>query len=258
MMDSGRCGRFRPRGVAAAIHLSGSAAVAALAAALVFWLWYPQPYSWIAGGLGLFKLVVGSDLVIGPLLTLVVFDVSKPRSVLVRDLGVLVCLQLAALGYGLHTMFVARPVALAFEGTRFRVVTVSDVLVEELPKALPEFRQLPLVGPRLVNTANPAAADTLDAISKALAGHDVGTRPSYWRPWDGAASQQLSKSARPVQLLVEQQPASAALLRSALDRVALPATQVGYVPVLSRHEPAVALINLNNGDIIGFAPVNAD
>lgn len=251
-------GRLRPRLQAAAIHLCGSAAVAALAAALVFWVWYPEPYAWIAGGLGLFKLVVSSDLVIGPLLTLVVFDPSKRRTVLVRDLGVLVVLQLAALGYGLHTMFMARPVALAFEGTRFRVVTVSDVLVDELPQALPPFRHLPLTGPRLVNTADPTAADKLDAISKALAGHDVGTRPRYWRPWDDAARRQVAQNAKSVQSLTERVPASAPLLRAALGALPLPPAQVGYLPVLSRFQPAVALVDLKAGDIVGYVPVNGD
>jgi hypothetical protein len=35
---------------------------------------------------------------------------------------------------------------MVFEVERFRLVTANDVLVEELPKALPEFRELSLTG----------------------------------------------------------------------------------------------------------------
>jgi hypothetical protein len=35
---------WRDRLQASAVHLAISAAIAALAAALVFWLWYPYPY----------------------------------------------------------------------------------------------------------------------------------------------------------------------------------------------------------------------
>ena len=56
-------------------------------------------------------------------------------------------LQIAALVYGLHTVYIARPVAMVFEVERFRLVTANDVPVEELPKAPPEFRELSLTGP---------------------------------------------------------------------------------------------------------------
>ena len=53
-------------------HLLASALVAGGCAALVFWLWYPQPYDVLAGGVKLFVLVTSGDVILGPLLTLVV------------------------------------------------------------------------------------------------------------------------------------------------------------------------------------------
>jgi len=66
------------------------------------------------------------DVILGPLITLTVFNRSKPRSELVRDLTVVGLIQLAALGYGLWTVFVARPVHLVFEYDRFRVCMPSS------------------------------------------------------------------------------------------------------------------------------------
>ena len=139
---------LRPRAYAAGLHLLISAAVAGLAAVLVFFVWYPGAFRHMAGGRDLFLLVTAVDVVIGPVLTFAVFNRAKGKRHLSRDLAVIALLQIAALVYGLHTVYIARPVAMVFEVERFRLVSANDVLVEELPKALPEFRELSLTGPQ--------------------------------------------------------------------------------------------------------------
>ena len=61
--------------------------VAALAAILVFLVWYPGPFRELAGGRGLFVLLTSVDVVLGPLLTFAVFDRTKSRRHLRLDLG---------------------------------------------------------------------------------------------------------------------------------------------------------------------------
>jgi hypothetical protein len=249
-------GGWRVRSKAAGMHLLGSACVAALAACLVFVLWYPSPYTVMAGGAGLFLLITGVDIVMGPLITFAIFDRRrKPRSELRRDLVVIVLLQLAALGYGLYVMYTVRPVVLALEGTRFRVVTAQDVLLDELPKAQPAFRHLSHMGPVTVNTALPATAEEqFDSVTRALAGQDIGTRPKFWRPWDDNARTRVKGIARHVDALRKHYPKRVAELDAALQRTARPEAQLRYVPVLSRHGDWVAFIDANTGDIVGFAP----
>ena len=122
--------RWRERFAAAGIHLAISALIALAAAALVFGLWFPGLYRLMSGGQSLFVLVVSVDVVLGPLLTLAVFDRTRKSIRHLRmDLLVIALLQTAALGYGLHTVMAVRPVALVFEVDRFRVVTAADVIV---------------------------------------------------------------------------------------------------------------------------------
>ena len=99
---------------ASAIHLAISLGIAALAALLVFALWYPYPYREISGGRALFLILVSVDVIIGPLITLAVFNRAKPAKELRRDLASGGLIQLAALAYGLWTMFLARPVRRVF------------------------------------------------------------------------------------------------------------------------------------------------
>ena len=247
---------LKARVLAALLHVGGSAIVAGLTALLVFKVWYPWPFDLLAGGVGLFKLIVGVDVALGPLLTFAVFDVRKPRRVLARDLAVLVCCQLVAVAYGVHTMFIARPVAMALEGPRLRVVSAADVAVDELPQALPAFRSLSVTGPVQVGTADPQGDDKLDAISKALAGQDVGARPKFWRPWDDAARRQARQAAQAVPAFIGRKPTTAAALRRALAEQGLNEAAVGVLPIVSRFGQSVALINLSTGEIAGYAPID--
>lgn len=112
-----RISRLPRRGRAAGLHLMLSAAVPASAALLVFLLWYPPPYAAIAGGLGLFALLVSVDVVPGPALPAVAASQGKPLSELRRDLAVIVTIQVAGFAYGMYSIALAWPVFL--EALRF-------------------------------------------------------------------------------------------------------------------------------------------
>ena len=136
---------------ASAIHLAISLLVAALAALVVFGLWYPFPYRYISGGRELFLWLTLVDVVLGPLITLVIFNLRKTRGHLLIDFTAVGLLQLAALSYGLWTMFSARPVHLVFEYHRMAVVHAVDVPPDLLAKAPTDLQTLPLTGPTLLS-----------------------------------------------------------------------------------------------------------
>ena len=111
---------------AAGIHLAISTLVAATVLAALLLVWYPQPYFRLAGGPGLMLTLIGVDVVMGPVLTLVVFD---PRKKSIRiDLTVIVLLQLAAFAYGLSVIAQARPAYVVFSGDRFTENELSERL----------------------------------------------------------------------------------------------------------------------------------
>jgi hypothetical protein len=248
-LDLGRRAR------AAGWHLLISAVVAALAAALVFGLWYPGPYRHLSGGKGLFFLVVTVDVILGPLLTFAVFNLAKGWPHLKRDLAVIGVIQLAGLVYGLHTVYVVRPVATVFEVDRFRVVTAADVFEPELPMARPEYRSLPLTGPWLLSArATIPGEERNKALFMALnQGYDVGQRPLFWEPYDGARAAALAR-ARPLQDLLAKYPTKAPMFESELAAVALPPGAARFLPVMARGD-WVAVLD-EKGDIVTF--LNAD
>jgi hypothetical protein len=247
--------RWPRRLKASSVHLLGSLAVAALAAALVYRLWYPWPYTALAGGTGLFVLIVAVDVVLGPLITFVVFAPGKPHRELWRDLSIVVAVQLAALVYGLTVMYEARPVVLALETNRFRVVSANEVVADELPLAPETLRRLSVSGPALVRAQAPNdPQEVLEAIQRALAGADIGTRPKYWRPWNADARRETLSASHPLEALRQRYLLRAAEVDEAVARTGFEVHQLRYLPVLSRFADWVVLIDAATGEPVGFAP----
>lgn len=242
---------------AAGCHLIFSLLVAASAAFLILYLWFPWPYRTISGGDSLLMLIMAVDIIIGPLLTLAVFNLKKPRAELVRDLAVIAAFQLAALGYGVYTVFQARPVVLALEVDRFRVTSANDVAQNELPQALEPYRTLPLTGPRLVTTAVPRADQREEAIVMGLGGVDLGARPSYWRPWDASARALTLKAGKSVTNWLTDHPNQEAAVRAAVARTGLPVERLLFLPMLARRSDWSVLVDRETGDPVGFAPIDA-
>lgn len=250
--------RRHDRWRAAGIHLLGSLLVAIAAAALVFGLWYSWPYEILAGGLDLFKLITTVDVVLGPLITLLVFNRLKTWRVLRRDLYVVVALQVCALAYGLHVIYLARPVALALEVDRLRVVRDSEIVHDELPLAPPSLRRLSWTGPVKVRTERPTDATELaEAIEKAFAGFDLGARPKYWRSWDDKARQQVLAAGKRLDELQARYPARRLELLAAVQATGIEADGLRFLPMLSQQDDWVALIDARTGEIVGYAPFSA-
>lgn len=251
--------RLRAAAIFSAKHLGVSLIVAAAAAALVFGLWFPYPYSELASGKQLFALVVTVDVIIGPLLSFCVYNPKKPRRELWRDLGVIFFLQFLALGYGMFSVTQARPVWLAFEGDRFRVVSVPDIHVNELGRASENFRSLSWVGPKLVGVRllEPTDPDFPDSIQLALKGYHSGFRPERWVDFDSQRGR-VVKEAKPLAELRRRYPKRSDLIDKAIERSALSEAELGFVPLASEGRTDWSVVvSLTDGTPKYFLPLDA-
>jgi hypothetical protein len=246
---------WREKFVAFAIHFALTAAVGACAAALIFLVWFPHPFATMIGGTGLFLLVVGCDLGLGPLASLVVYNSRKTRRALLVDYVTIGVLQLAALVYGVYVVAGTRPVYVAFSGDRLEIVGARDISDAELAAARsPAYRSLPLTGPRYVNVVVPRA-DHDDALFEALAGNEEHQRPKFYQPFESAI-EAIRKHARPVAALEKKFPAYKPQLGAALRTVDLPEQQVGYLPVRHRAGFWTALIDIETGKPVRYVAVD--
>ena len=70
-------------------------------------------------------IIAGVDLVLGPLLTLIVFNRSKAS--LKIDLSIIACLQLGALIYGVWEVFHQRPIFQVVSHNAIYVITNAEL-----------------------------------------------------------------------------------------------------------------------------------
>ncbi|MEE8365777.1 MAG: hypothetical protein V3R76_08320 [Gammaproteobacteria bacterium] len=110
---------------ATGIHLSMSLVVFFILAYQIFFVWYPQPYFSVDGGWQGIRIVAAVDLVLGPLITFLIFDLTKSRKEIIFDLFVIVTVQIGALIYGVVTTYEQRPVA---------IILIDDFVISALER----------------------------------------------------------------------------------------------------------------------------
>ncbi len=248
---------WKDRLKASSIHLGISLLIAALAAVLVFGLWYPYPYREASGGRTLFLLVVTVDVILGPLVTFAVFNRAKPRTELVRDLAIVGLVQLAALSYGLWSVCVARPVHLVFEFDRFRAVHGVEVPDDLLGKVPDGIRAMPLTGPtvlavRAFRDVNEESTATIQALS----GLPLSARPDLWEPY-AQAQQRVLAVAKPLSALRQRFPGKTAEIDAAVAASGRRADQLMYLPMVARQSFWTVLVDAESAAVCGYLPLDS-
>jgi hypothetical protein len=242
---------WREKLVATGIHFLVTLALAACAAALIFLVWFPDPFATMIGGTELFLLVVGCDLALGPLISLVIYNSRKSRRELVTDYSIVGAVQIAALVYGVFVLAGTRPVYVAFYHDRLEVVTAREISDAELAAAkTPLYASVPLTGPRLVGVAVPASEQT-DAMFQAAAGNEEHMRPRFYVPYESLLEKILVR-AKPLEELETKHPASKPLLDAATAGLAVPRARVRWLPVHHFRGFWTALIDAENGKPLAY------
>ncbi|MES2581526.1 MAG: TfpX/TfpZ family type IV pilin accessory protein, partial [Pseudomonadota bacterium] len=240
---------WTPRVRAGLLHLGLSLLVAALAALLVFGLWYPYPYRETSGGRELFQLLVAVDVVVGPLITLVIFDPRKPWRVMRRDLAVVGLVQLAALGYGLWTVYAARPVHLVFEYHRFQVVHAIDIPPASLQQAPAALQALPITGPTPLSLRPfKDNSEMMEATTQAMAGLPQAAMPRLWRGYADARDEVL-RAAKPLAELKARFPAQTPLIDATITATGRPQDALAFVPMIDRQQYWTVLVDHRSADV---------
>ena len=232
---------------AAAIHSSISAIVGLIVGFLLFDLWYPPPYFHAAGADELILLLVGVDLTLGPLLTLIVFRSGKRG--LKFDLALIGLVQGAALIYGLSVVLQSRPIFLVGALDRFSLVSASEVTDADLALGHEaRFRSRSWTGPRLVVAELPTdPTERSDLAFSSLAGRDVQNLPKYYRDYAQSGKSLLAK-AKPLAALREQKPQFRQLITDWLAKSGRSDASIAWLPLQTRKEDLVMLLDANTAE----------
>lgn len=109
-----------------ATHLGISFVIFLIILFFIIFEWYPPPFFYSDGGWQGIRIIAGVDLVLGPLLTLIVFKPGKRW--LKLDLTVIAIIQASALSWGIWTVHRERPLATVFVEDHFISMNSYDLL----------------------------------------------------------------------------------------------------------------------------------
>lgn len=126
-------------------HLLCAVLVFCLALIWIRWFLYPNFHFDLNGVWYGLRLVAGVDLVLGPLITLLVFHHAKSLREKILDFTLIGLVQVAALVYGLHTMYQEHPRMLTFYPHGYAMTVTQrefDTMKVAPPDDLSNFSQI--------------------------------------------------------------------------------------------------------------------
>jgi hypothetical protein len=227
---------------ASGIHLSLSAAIAGAVLLFMLTVWYQWPLFEAAGGDHLIFILVGVDATLGPLITLIIFKTGKKG--LKLDLTIIALLQFTALAYGIHTVYLARPVYLVFTFDRFDLVTAKDLDPEDLAKVTrAEFKSPPLGRPRYIAAELPRDSDKFKILGTALQGKDLQMYPQYYVRYEQKAQDAL-RSAKNIDILLKRAPER---VQRYLNSAGRSPESVKFLPLRAKQKDAAVLLDAASG-----------
>lgn len=166
---------------ASIIHLIISSIIVANIMAITAFLWYPGALFSHTGGRHLSILLVLADCILGPLLTLIVFNKEKKSNT--KDMICLLAIQATFLFYGTFSIYSSRPAYIAWVNDKFHLVKANEIESKHQDQAQAEFRSIGSLGPIFVATREPVDTRTNnDILFAQISGMGVQNLPNLYIP----------------------------------------------------------------------------
>ena len=234
---------------AAAIHFLISLVIAGLVLAVIYFVWYPGALFERAGGRHLLLVIVGVDVAIGPLLTLIVFVPGKKG--LKFDLATIAVLQLAALAAGTWVLFESRPAYIVFVKDRFELMRANDYAPDELARSKSSrYVRMPLYGPQVVGTRLPQDREERNRITfGASSGLDLQHMPQHYVPYE-TVKDEVRKAVLPLQDLAKYNPGGAGEVAGLAERLGRPADSLGYLPMRAGNADLTVVVDRKSAEVL--------
>jgi hypothetical protein len=236
------------------IHLSASVVVFSSLLFLMFYIWYPEPFFTAEGGMGILKVVGGIDVVLGPLLTLIVFKPGKKS--LKFDMTVIVLIQLAALVYGTDVVFEERPGYAVLAKGEFTIVSASQIDTGKHPDKRVGF----FSGPRyMVATLPDDPVLRREYENSFLYGNsfEYSIRPELYKPYSENYRLAIDDGL-PLSRLTDHSDAYSAEVDRFLKAKHISGKEALYLPIVGKAKNMALVVRKTDGAIIGAIDVDTD
>ncbi|MBF0588220.1 MAG: hypothetical protein HQL53_03750 [Magnetococcales bacterium] len=238
-----------------ALHLAASLALVGVFFLLVFYGWYPDPLFKLEGTWWVVGLLLGIDVVLGPLLTGVVYRPGKKS--LLFDLSVIVLLQAGAFLYGASLIVSERPLYIAFAIDRF-VVIPAAMVDEDAPMRHPELKNRLGLGPKWVYVEPPSdRTERTKLLAQVMGGgKDMEYLPRYYRPYGAPYVPMMQRRSLTPKRVVKVIPSAKPLLDEALKRAGVTAQQVMLFPLKGKQHNMLVMVRRGDARLLEILDIN--
>jgi len=196
------------------------------------------------------SIIVSVDLVLGPLLTFVVFNPNKKKKLLYLDFAVIAVIQISALLYGAYSLFQIHPLYVAFNVDRFTIVTAKDA--EPKKAKLSEFKVSKLDAGKMAFAKMPSDLEKQNELllTATMGGEDLEQREEYYESVEDNLSSILIKSLDPVLLTADKK------VNKKIQKLGLKIDDYAFLPLNSMKKDAILVINKKTAKPV--ATIDAD
>lgn len=185
----------RNRWQAGLIHLGISALVGLILFVVIRFAWYPDALFSISGGSELALLIISIDVVIGPVLTTLVF--KRGKRTLRFDLAVIGLLQAAAFAYGTWVLYTSRPAFIVAAVDRIYAIGYNQIDPADLVDISPTITTK-VFSPAYYGVTPPTDPSVVDQLlwNELAVGKDLQMLPRWYRPFDESRANLLKNAKR--------------------------------------------------------------
>ena len=228
-----------------AIHFAISLVIFFILLFFILAQWYPEPLFSNDGGWRVIRIIIGVDLILGPVLTLMVFKVGKPG--LKFDLAMIAIVQALALSWGVWVTYNERPVAYVYTLDYFTPVPAYQLAEQGITSK--ELKKYGDSSPVYIYSDIPKEKVSQSIVKSMKAGKPLYLLTEYYKNMSSEQSKILKDGSMNLEKYVKDKPKLKQLYKNAL--LSTVQTNVSYLALHSREKWNTVIFDLDKMKIIG-------
>lgn len=240
MLNNNVLDKFKAGG----LHLVFSLFLASVSLYLIYCIWYPTPLAVATGVNQIFLMMLGIDVLLGPILTFIIY--KKGKKTLKFDLAIVILMQVSALCYGVYSIAQGRPVWIVYTNERFELVRNNEIVQDHIEKAQFEFQKPSLLKPQYaaVKYANDSVQKSNDIFTETMGGVSLAQFPERYQLLNSVRDkiQNKSQSIDVLNQFNEKQQVANIIKKYP--------TATAWLPLKANAVDMVVLINKEKGEVV--------
>jgi len=229
-----------------AIHFGISFVIFLVLLYFILVQWYPEPLFSTDGGWRVIRIIAGVDLVLGPLLTLIVFKAGKKG--LKFDLSMIALVQVLALTWGVWTTYNERPAAIIYTLDFFTPVPAYQLAEQGITAK--ELKQFGDDWPILIYIDIPEEKKSKVLGDVVKSGKPLYLFTEYYSKFTKEQAEVLKQNSMNIEKYVEKKPKLKKIFDQALLDTKPNKNNTSYLALHSREKWVTVIFDLNEMRII--------